>query len=335
MSSFVTIVLGFDVLRLVIGLVVGTTSSFVGAFVLGFDFFRLVIGLVVGTMSSFVTTCGFVLGFDFLRLAIGLVVGTMSSFVGGFVLGTTSSFDGSVVGFELIESSVLDFGARDPLKNFPDFFVLTEGHPLPLPPPMFFFNQSLPLLTALSAICLVALFTLFANLSNIFEHGTFVLFIGDGVLLILLGFGFEDPLVLLLRGFVLEALDFFEPLVLFTRGFALITFVLFELVLLVIFFAVFPKLSFAFFLTADFNPSFGLFNKPFLPLQKLLSPFFRHCNPFLMAICFSFAAAAVLSAATPPVLTMAATVNPVLTIFPNFFSFFLKSTRLEGSDETI
>jgi len=278
-------------------------------------------------------------------------VGTLSSFVtigGGFVLVTTSSFfitGGSVERFEFVESlgeesSVLVFGTREPLNDFPTF---TGVHP----PPTFLFNQSLPLLTALSAICLVTLFTLFANVSNIFEQGAFDLLIGNGALLILLVFGFKDPLFLflrsfvleafdfkeslVLRSFVLEAFDFKESLVLLRRGFDLTTAVFFEPVFLVIFFVLFPKLTFAFFLTADLNTSFAFF----LPLQKLLSPFFRHCNPFLMAICFNFSAAAVLRAATPPVLTMVATVNPVLTIFPIFFSFFLKSTRLDGSDETI
>jgi hypothetical protein len=204
MSSFIGgFVLGIDLLRVETGLGLRTMSSFIGGFVLGFDLLRVDTGLGLGTLSSFIS--GFVLGIDLLRVETGLGLGTMSSLVGGFVLGTMSSLGCCVEGFEFVESSVLVFGTRDPLNDFPTFLTLTEEHP---PPPIFFFNQSLPLFTALSAICLVTLFTLFANVSNIFEHGVFDLLINAGGFLILLGFGFEDPLVLLLRGFVLEAFGF-------------------------------------------------------------------------------------------------------------------------------
>jgi hypothetical protein len=57
--------------------------------------------------------------------------------------------------------------------------------------------------------------------------------------------------------------------------------------------------------------------------------------PFLMAICLTFAAAAFFNAAAPPVLAMAAIVNPTLTILPIFFNFLRKRMRFEGSEETI
>ena len=58
----------------------------------------------------------------------------------------------------------------EPLK-FVDCFATGPGLQFPVFPPTFFFNQSRPLFTALSATCLVTLFTLFANESNMFEHG--------------------------------------------------------------------------------------------------------------------------------------------------------------------
>jgi hypothetical protein len=54
-----------------------------------------------------------------------------------------------------------------------------------------------------------------------------------------------------------------------------------------------------------------------------------------MAICLTFAAAAFFNAAAPPVLAMAAIVNPTLTILPIFFNFLRKRMRFEGSEETI
>jgi hypothetical protein len=57
--------------------------------------------------------------------------------------------------------------------------------------------------------------------------------------------------------------------------------------------------------------------------------------PFLIAICLAFAAAAFFNAATPPVLAMAATVNPTLTILPILFNFLRIRIRFEGSEETI
>jgi len=79
-----------------------------------------------------------------------------------------------------------------------------------------------------------------------------------------------------------------------------------------------------------FKPFGKLIFPPFfLPLQKLLNPFFKHCMPFLIAICLAFAAAAFFKAAAPPVFAMAAIVKPTLTIFPIFFNFLRIKTRFE------
>jgi hypothetical protein len=53
----------------------------------------------------------------------------------------------------------------------------------------------------------------------------------------------------------------------------------------------------------------------FPPLQKLLKPFFKHCNPFLMAYSLAFAAAAFFNAATPPVFAIIAILRPTFAIF--------------------
>jgi len=84
-----------------------------------------------------------------------------------------------------LEFFVLEIGGffvagllEEPLKlvgRFP-FEVLGTLLQFPLFPPTFFFNQSRPLLTALSAMCRVTLLTLFAMLSKILEH-----FVGGGL----------------------------------------------------------------------------------------------------------------------------------------------------------
>jgi hypothetical protein len=343
-------------LRLSVGLLV--LSS-----VLETGLLRLSVGLLV--LSSVLET-------GLLRPSVGLLV--LSSvletglrttgvfFTDDFGLETGIVLEPSSV-FELLgESSVLEVEVEvesDPLLGFIEgldlplfpfplvveplkfdgrfeepLLIIGDGLQFPVFPPTFFFNQSRPLLTALSATCLVTLLTLFASVSKIFAHK-------DGATL----FGGESLLFLFIldgRLFELEEGDICVFGVFGVFGVFTIFGVLGVFTILLLLTLTLVGLTFTIFVTPD--PTLGLIFKflrcptltPFLfPLQKLLNPFFKHCIPFLIAICFSFAAAAFFNAAAPPVLAMAAIVNPTLTILPIFFNFLRIRTRFEGSEETI
>ena len=130
--------------------------------------------------------------------------------------------------------------------------------------------------------------------------------------------------------FLLFTFDLF-----FTKLFFLLSFILFRetflfilpLILLFNGLTNAPALPFSFI--------FLIIDPFFFPLQKLLSPFFKHCIPFLIANCLTFAAAAAFNPATPPVFTIAATFNPTLAILTNLFNFLRNNLRFEGSEDTI
>jgi hypothetical protein len=183
-SSVVTIGRGrFTFVR--IGLLVGTESSVVTIGRGRFTFVR--IGLLVGTESS-VVTIGRVCFTDFLTgrfvLELSSVIVTGRGVL-TFGLALTFGFGGteSSIGKLLVESSVVPEGGffgtlRDGFALDDDFLKFVgrfseDGNGLQSCefPPTFRFNQSLPLFTTLLAICLVALFTLSAIVSNIFEQG--------------------------------------------------------------------------------------------------------------------------------------------------------------------
>jgi hypothetical protein len=260
-----------------------------GAFVLtdrsSFDAGREASSLPVGEDP----VVGLNLGFDFVILLTELGL--------DLVRGIELAFDprfARAFGFGLdflrgIEDLPIDgFGLEftvDPRKCFVLVLVLVL---VQLLPPTFFFNQSRPLFTALSAICLVTLFTLLASVSKILVQGSLPVFgkLGFNLLFIFLAKVVDLVLIastLALIGAILApTLDLMEPI-------------------------------FAFILeTAPF----------FLPLQKLLNPFFKHCIPFRIAICLAFAAAAFFNPATPPVFAIAATFNPTRIILPMRLNLF-------------
>jgi hypothetical protein len=328
----------------------------------GFCFIGLV-GLKVGfTIESsvlitgllFIGLVGFKVGFaiESSDLITGLLFTVFGAFT-GLVIGTDAVGAGELSLLESSDTGLLPVSSFDPgvvVLPFPEplrfvglrfmtfltllivglrfitvFFPLL--HPV-VSPPTFLFNQSLPLFTAFSAMCWVTLFTLFAMLSKILEQG--LLFTTGGFPLTT--FGLPFPSCFLVTGLVLprfvtfdfpkvvfpvclvitlrRGIFFFEPALFIIDGF--------------IFLVKTPFFIFAPFLIILFAP-----------LQKLLNPFLRHCNPFLIAICLAFAAAAFFNAATPPVFAIAATVNPTFTIFPILFNFLRIRIRLELPEETI
>ena len=146
-----------------------------------FTFVR--IGLLVGTESSDVTIgrgrfTDFLTGRFVLELSSVIVTGRGVLTFGLGLGGTESSigklFDGSSVVSEGGFFGILrdGFALDDDFLKFVGRFS-EDGNGLQSCelPPTFRFNQSLPLFTTLLAMCLVALFTLPAIVSNIFEQG--------------------------------------------------------------------------------------------------------------------------------------------------------------------
>jgi hypothetical protein len=111
------------------------------------------------------TGCFFIDGLGF---GVGITAKEPSSVLELFGESSVLKLDPGVEGFDLL--LVPFVFPLEPLK-FVGCFATGPGRQFPVLPPTFFFNQSRPLFTALSATCLVTLFTLFASVSKIFEHG--------------------------------------------------------------------------------------------------------------------------------------------------------------------
>jgi hypothetical protein len=196
-----------------------------------------------------------------------------------------------------------------PLRFVGRFAPLVGRTQLPLFPLILCFIQSRPLFTTLTATCLVTLFTLFAMVSNILEQGCpreaeglgfdFTEEIaGLGLVFAIEAFGLPPFLVTAVLGLVFAIEAFGLPPFLVTAGlglvFAIETFGLppFLVTVGLVFTdktAGFCGLGFSFTKATCFlliepifvlipGLAFGLIFDPvfFLPLQKLLSPFFKH-----------------------------------------------------------
>jgi hypothetical protein len=209
--------------------------------------------------------------------------------------------------------------SRDPRKFFdlePEFVQLL--------PPMFCFNQSRPLFTVFEAIFIVALFTLLAIVSKtLLQKRLFNFCILDLCLVF----------IFLAKVVDLDLMNFTLAL---TESNLALALALMELILPFVDFTLFliePNLDLMDF-TLDLTEPIRDLREPtrdlilemapiFLPLQKLLNPFFKHCIPFLIANCLTFCAAAIFSAATPPVFAIAATFRPTRIILPMRFTRFI------------
>ena len=103
----------------------------------------------------------------------------------------------------------------EPLR-FVGCFATGPGLQFPVSPPIFVFNQSRPLFTAFLAICLVALLTLFASESKIFEQGLLKvgLFFCDDFAFVFFAFREGLLFVFIFVGLFLEIEDFCLVLVL-------------------------------------------------------------------------------------------------------------------------
>jgi hypothetical protein len=129
-----------------------------GFFVLGFDFgsgFDLGPGFVLlGLLLGFFTV-------DFVLL--GLVLGFFT--LGFCLFDLPLRLDGGLFGIFFVLVPFL------PVPFEPEPFPLVPFIQGPVSPPIFFFNQSLPLFTGLTTTFLVTLLILFAIVSKTFEHG--------------------------------------------------------------------------------------------------------------------------------------------------------------------
>jgi hypothetical protein len=177
---------------------------------------------------------------------------------------------GVIEGFDLLLVLFVPFVfpfVVEPLK----FVGCLPDLQFPVFPPTFFFNQSRPLFTALSATCLVTLFTLFARVSNMFEHGL----LGDLVLICLvLLVGLLFILLFVGLDFVLAGLDFEDLAVICGVIILLLPFLTATGLVFTLFTIPPPPADPTFGLIFSFTePSFAPF---FFPLQKLLRPFFKH-----------------------------------------------------------
>ena len=196
--GFVRERLGFDAF-LLIGRLVGSVSSVVTiglltglltGLLIGVDPASSVLtkGLLVGTESSVLTMgrgcfTDFLIGRFVLELSSVLLTGRgvlifgldlplpLTLGVGGTESSIGNLFDESSVVPEVgvwLDGFTLDDGFLKFDGRFPEDGNGLQSCELP---PTFRFNQSLPLFTTLLAMCLVALFTLSAIVSNIFEQG--------------------------------------------------------------------------------------------------------------------------------------------------------------------
>jgi hypothetical protein len=230
-------------------------------------------GLLLGTPSSV-----FVIGLTLLGFGWGADV-TEEASSDPVLLGVSSvDPDGGLLMAGLVLGDPLRFVGRfTPFVGLPQF---------PVFPLIRCFIQSLPLFTTLTATCLVTLFTLFARLSNILEQGCPGEAEGLGLdpLLVTVGLGLEtDGLAPLLVTvglglvFALET-DGLAPL-LVTVGLGLVFAIETTGLICGLGFtktACFLLIEPIFVLIPE--PAFGLIFDPvfFFPLQKLLSPFFKH-----------------------------------------------------------
>jgi hypothetical protein len=251
-------------LLLLIGLEVGLLIIAVMSSVLAIGL-RLKVGPLVESSvlktGSILTGCFFINGLGF-GLGVGITAEEPSSVLELFGESSVLELDPGLEDFDLL----LPLFPLEPLK-FVGCFASEPGLQFPVLPPTFFFNQSRPLFTALSATCLVTLFTLFASVSKIFEHGllgglVFVVFVLVGLVFVVF--------VLVGLVFVLERRTF-EEFFFVICGLA-ICFLLTMLAGLFFTLFVIPPPSFGLILSLT-APSFAPF---FFPLQKLLNPFFKH-----------------------------------------------------------